>query len=49
MAQSKSKLMNSPPMSVTQVDDFGNYFPDVDLSPPSRSMNGFAIVVYSLV
>ena len=27
---------NSPPLSVTHVDDFGNYFPDVDLSPPSR-------------
>ena len=26
---------NSPPLSVTHVDDFGNYFPDVDLSPPS--------------
>ena len=26
---------NSALMSVTHVDDFGNYFPDVDLSPPS--------------
>ena len=27
---------NSPPLSVTHVDDFGNYFPDVDLPSPSR-------------
>ena len=27
---------NSHPLSVTHVDDFGNYFPDVDLSPTSR-------------
>ena len=27
---------NSLPLSVTHVDNFGNYFPDVDLSPPSR-------------
>ena len=26
---------NSALMPVTHVDDFGNYFPDVDLSPPS--------------
>ena len=27
---------SSPPFRVTHVEDFGNYFPDVDLSPPSR-------------
>ena len=27
---------NSPPLSVTHVGNFGNYFPDVDLSSPSR-------------
>ena len=27
---------SSPPLRVTHVDDFGNYFPDVDLSPSSR-------------
>ena len=27
---------NSLPLSVTNADDFGNYFLDVDLSPPSR-------------
>ena len=26
---------NSALMPVTHVNDFGNYFPDVDLSPPS--------------
>ena len=26
---------NTPPLSVTHVDDFGNYFPNVDLSPPA--------------
>ena len=36
---------NSSPLSVTHVGDFGNYFPDVDLSPPSRQINGFDIVV----
>ena len=28
---------NSFPLSLTHVDDFGKYFPDVDLSPPERS------------
>ena len=28
---------NSSPLSLTHVDDFGKYFPDVDLSPPERS------------
>ena len=28
---------NSSPLSLTQVDDFGKYFPDVDLLPPERS------------
>ena len=27
---------SSAPLPVTHVNDFGNYFPDVDLSPPSR-------------
>ena len=27
---------SSAPLPVTHVDDFGNYFPDVDLSPHSR-------------
>ena len=27
---------NSSPLSITQVDDFGKHFPDIDLSP-SRS------------
>ena len=26
---------NSPPLSVTHTDDFGNYFQNADLSPPS--------------
>ena len=25
---------NSSPSPITQVDDFGKYFPEVDLSPP---------------
>ena len=28
---------NSSPLSITHVDDFGKHFPDVDLSPPSRT------------
>ena len=28
---------NSSPFSITHVDDFGKYFPDVDQSPPERS------------
>ena len=28
---------NSSPLSITHVDDFGIYFPDVDLSPLERS------------
>ena len=28
---------NSSPLSITHVDDFGKYFPDIDLSPPERS------------
>ena len=28
---------NSLPLSITHVDDFGKHFPDVDLSPPSRT------------
>ena len=29
---------NSLPLSITHVDDFGKYFPDIDLSPPERSV-----------
>ena len=28
---------NSSPLSLTHVEDFGKYLPDVDLSPPERS------------
>ena len=28
---------NGSPLSLTYVEDFGKYFPDVDLSPPERS------------
>ena len=28
---------NSSPLSITHVNDFGKYFPDIDLSPPERS------------
>ena len=28
---------NSPPLSLTHVDDFGKYFHDIDLSPPELS------------
>ena len=28
---------NSSPLSSTHVEDFGKYFPDVDLPPPERS------------
>ena len=28
---------NSSTLSITHVDDFGKYFPDIDLSPPERS------------
>ena len=28
---------NSSPLSITRVNDFGKYFPDVELSPPERS------------
>ena len=28
---------NSSPLSIPRVDDFGKHFPDVDLSPPSRT------------
>ena len=28
---------NSPQLSITHVDDFGKYFPEVDLSPPEHS------------
>ena len=28
---------NSSSLSITHVDDFGKYFPDIDLSPPERS------------
>ena len=27
---------NSLPLSITYVDDFGKYFPDINLSPPER-------------
>ena len=29
---------NSLPLSIPQVDDFRKYFPDIDLSPPKRSV-----------
>ena len=29
---------NCLPLSITHVDDFGEYFPDIDLSPPRRSV-----------
>ena len=29
---------NSLPLSISHVDDFGKYFPDIDLSPPERSV-----------
>ena len=29
---------NSLPLSITHVDDFGKYFPDIDLSPSERSV-----------
>ena len=28
---------NSSPLLIKHVDDFGKHFPDVDLSPPSRT------------
>ena len=28
----------SLPLSITHVDAFGKYFPDIDLSPPERSV-----------
>ena len=28
---------NSSPLSLTHAEDFGKYFPDIDLSPPKRS------------
>ena len=31
--------VNSSPLSFTHVNDFGEYFPDVDLSPPERLIN----------
>ena len=31
---------NSLPLAITHVDDFGKYFPDIDLSPPDpRNLN----------
>ena len=29
---------NSLPLSTIQVDDYGKYFPGIDLSPPERSI-----------
>ena len=29
---------NSLPLSITHVDDFGKYFPDIDLLPPECSV-----------
>ena len=29
---------NSLPFSITHRDDFRKYFPDIDLSPPERSV-----------
>ena len=42
---------NSSPLSLTHVDDFGKYFPDVDLSPPERSdqLNSIAVVLVTLL
>ena len=31
--------VNSSLLSFTHVNDFGEYFPDVDLSPPERLIN----------
>ena len=28
---------NSSPLSLTHIEDFGKYFPDVDFLPPERS------------
>ena len=39
----------SHPLSITHVDNFGKYFPDIDLSSPERSIETICWVIHGVI